>query len=65
MLNDRQIVPPIIDRLRWQLVTALDHAAMFAQDVALGRHDQPIRINPKADRAIGKRRRNTVAIALD
>ena len=26
-------MPPVIDRLRWQLVAALDHADMFAQDV--------------------------------
>jgi hypothetical protein len=64
-LNDSQIVPPIIDRLRWQLVTALDYAAMFAQDVALGCNDQPIGIDPQADRAIGKGRRNAVAIALE
>ena len=64
-LNDSQVVPPIIDRLRWQLVTALDHPQMFAQDVALGCNDQPIRIYPQADRAIGKGRRNALAIALE
>jgi len=29
-LDDRQIVPPVVNRLWWQLVTALDHAGMFA-----------------------------------
>lgn len=33
---------PVVNRLWWQLVTAFDHARMFAQDVALGRNDQPV-----------------------
>ena len=53
-LDDRQIVPPVVNRLWWQLVTALDHAGMFAQDVALSRHHQPVRIDPKADGAVRK-----------
>ena len=53
-LEDRQIVPPVVNRLCWQLVTALDHSGMFAQDVALSRHHQPVRIDPKADGAVRK-----------
>lgn len=51
-LKNSQVMPPVIDRPRWQLVAALDDAAMFAQDVALGRHDQPVRIDPQADRPV-------------
>mgnify|MGYP002143521005 CR=1 FL=1 len=32
-LHDRQIVPPVIDRLRGRLVAALDHSGVLAQDV--------------------------------
>ena len=60
-LDDRKIVPPIINRLRWQFVAALDHADMFAQDIALCRHDQPVRIDPQADGAVRKRCAGTVA----
>ncbi len=53
-LNDRQVMPPIIDRARQKLMIALDDAGMFAQDVALGCHHQPVRIDPQADRAVRK-----------
>ena len=32
-------------------MTALDHAGMFTQKFTFGCNDQPIRINPQADRA--------------
>jgi hypothetical protein len=51
-LNDRQIVPPVVDRARRQMVAALDQASMFAQDAALSRDDQPVGIDPKADGAV-------------
>lgn len=38
---------------------------LFAQDIALGCYDQPVGIDPKADGATGKGRRNAVAIALE
>ena len=54
-------------QIHWQhgRVERNGHAHMFAQDVALGRHDRLIRIDPKADRAIRKRRWNAVANALE
>ena len=67
-------MPPIMDCLRWQVVAALDHAVMFAQDIALGRvtpkacfqhDDQSVGIDPQADRAVGKGRRNAIAIAFE
>jgi hypothetical protein len=36
------------------MMAALDHARMLAQDVALGRDDGPIGIDPEADRSIGE-----------
>jgi len=56
---------PVIDRARQQLVIALDDAGMFAQDVPLGGHNQTVRTDPQADRAIGERRGDTVAIAFE
>ena len=34
-LENSQIVPPVINGLRWHLVIALEHAAMLAQDIRL------------------------------
>ena len=39
-LDDCQIVPPIVNRPGRQMVAALDHTSMFAQDVTLCRHGQ-------------------------
>ena len=39
---------------RGQMMAALDHTGMFAQDVPLGRHNQAIWIDPQADRSIGE-----------
>lgn len=52
------MVLPIINRLRWQLVTARNHARMLAQDVA------PDGIGPKAGEAIGDRHPHAVPIAF-
>jgi len=60
----RQVMPPVATRLRRQVVAALDHAHMFAQNAALGRNGQPIGIDPQDDRSIGERRRNAAAISL-
>ena len=57
-LKNSQVMPPVIDRPRWQLVAALDDTAMLAEDVALGRHDQPVRIDPQTDRSVRKGRGN-------
>ena len=62
-LDDGKVVPPIIDCLRWQLVAALDHADMFAQNIALRRvapkacfqhDDQSVGIDTQAHRPVGK-----------
>ena len=64
-LKDGQIVPPVIDRPWWHLVAPLDDTAMLAQDVAFCRYDQPVRIDPQADRPVGKGRRHAIAIDSD
>lgn len=58
-------MPPVVNRLRRQVVTAPDDAGMFAQDVALGRHDQPVGIDSQADRPVREGRRDAVAISLE
>ena len=53
-LDHSQIVPPVVDCSWWQMVTALDQAFMFTQDLALGSHDNPFGVDPKTDRAVRK-----------
>src|SRR3546814_19791874 len=50
-LNNCQIVPPVIDRLPRLLVRAVDNSVVLAQDLPLGRDDQPIGIDPQAHRS--------------
>ena len=63
-LDDRQIVPPVVDGASRQMVGSLDDPWMFAQDPPLGGHDDALGIDPHADRTVGERRRHAVAIAL-
>jgi len=53
-LNDRQIMSPVVDHPRRQMVATLDHAGMFAQDTAFGRDNQPVWIDPQADGTVGE-----------
>src|SRR3984885_4959616 len=64
-LNDRQIVPPVVDRGRaLAFVRASKEAAMLADNLPLGDDDDALGIHPNADRTIGERRWHAVAIAL-
>jgi hypothetical protein len=64
-LNDRQIVPPIENGRRTRsLVRAGKDSAVFADDLPLGGDDNPLGIDPHADRAIGEGRRHAIAIAV-
>ena len=63
-LDDRQIMSPVVNGPLRQVVAAFDDPHMLAQDAPLGRHDQPVGIDPQADRPVRKRRRDAVAIAL-
>ena len=51
-LDDRQIVPPVVDCARRQVMGPLDQPRMLTQNLGLGGHDKPIRIDPQADRAV-------------
>jgi hypothetical protein len=64
-LKHRQIVPPIVNCPWWKMMAAFDDPQMFAQDTALGRHDQSVGIDPQADRTVREGRRNAIAIALE
>src|SRR6202041_2725738 len=64
-LNDRQIVPPVVDRGRaLALVRASKEAAMLAGNLPLGDDDDALGIHPNADPTIGEGRWHAVAIAL-
>jgi hypothetical protein len=64
-LNDREIVPPVVNRCgALPFVGAGKNAAMLAHDLPLGDDDDALGIHPQADRTIGERRRHAVAIAV-
>ena len=64
-LNDRQIVPPVVNRCgALPFVGAGKDATMLADDLPLGGDDNALGIDPHADRAIGEGRRHAVAIAV-
>jgi hypothetical protein len=44
---------------------ALDHPPVLADDLPLGCDDEPVGVDPQADRAVGKRRRDAVAVPLE
>lgn len=64
-LDDRQIMPPVVDRLPRQVMRPVYDPPVLAQDLPLGSDDDPFRVNPQTDRAIGEGRRHTVAIKLE
>src|SRR5271154_5537828 len=57
-------MPPVIDCLPWQVMGSIDNPGMFTQNLPFGGDNDPFRVNPQADRPIGKRSRNAVAVAL-
>ena len=63
-LDDRQIVPPIVDGLAKTVVRPLDDAAVLADELPLRGNHNPLRIDPEADRPVGEGRRHAVAVAL-
>jgi hypothetical protein len=64
-LDDGQVVAPVVDRPGRQVMRALDHPRVLADDLPLGRDDEPVGVDPQADRAVGERRRDTVAVPLE
>ena len=64
-LDDRQIMPPVVDgRRALALVRAGEDAGVLADDLPLGGDDDALGIDPHADRSVGEGRRHAVAIAL-
>ena len=64
-LDHRQIMPPVIDRSPAVVMGSIDDPAVLAQDLTLGGDDDPLGVNPQADRAVGERGRHAVAVALE
>ncbi len=48
-LEDRQIVPPVIDGVRRQVMRALDQPLMLTQDLPLASNYQTVGIDPQAE----------------
>src|SRR3546814_2063398 len=63
-LDDRQIMPPVIDRVPGAIMGSIDDALMFAYDLPLGDNQEAIGINAQADGPIGEGRRHAVAVAF-
>src|SRR5690606_40103417 len=63
-LDDRQIVTPVVDGATGAVMRPLDDAAVLAHDLPLRRNHNPLRIDPEANRPVGKGRRHAVAVAL-
>ena len=59
-----QIVPPVIDCPPSGVVRSVDNPSMFAQDLTLGGHDDPLGIDPDANRAVGKGCWDAIPIAF-
>lgn len=53
-LDDGKVMPPVINRPWWFVVAAFYDPRMFAEDIALGRNDQSLGINPQADGPVRK-----------
>lgn len=51
-VDDREVAPQIVDRLRWQLRAVLHDQSAFADDAAFGGHNKPVGINPQAGGAV-------------
>lgn len=64
-LDDRQIMPPVIHRAAWHTMRTRDDPVMHAQNLPFGDNAQLVRINPQADRTIGKGGRHAVTVAFE
>lgn len=64
-LNDRQIVPPIVDRLSWAIMRAADDTMVFANNQAFRSHNNTIGIDSEADWTIGEGCRNAVSVPIE
>ncbi|MNY02987.1 hypothetical protein D3C86_1355820 [compost metagenome] len=64
-LHDREIVPPIVNRLPRSVMRPADDAKMLAYDQTLRCNNDTVWINSNADGSVGKGCRNAVAIAIE
>ena len=64
-LDHGQIMAPVIDGPAQAIVRARKHAAMLTDRLTLGDDDDPVGIDPQANRAVGEGSRHAVAIALE
>ena len=63
-LDDRQIVPPVIDCSPSQVMGTLDDPGMSAQELAFGHNDDLVRVNPQAHSLVREGGWHTVTCAL-
>jgi hypothetical protein len=63
-LDHRQIMPPVIDGSPGQVVRPFDDPGMLAQDLPFCRHNNPLGIDPDAERTVGERGGDAVTVAL-
>ncbi len=54
-----------IDGAARDIVRALDDTGVLAHDLPLRHHDDPVGVNPQADRPVGERGGDAVAVALE
>ena len=53
-LDDRQIVAPVIDRSAGVVMRSVDDPSMLTEDLPLRHDDDPVWIDPHADRRLAK-----------
>ena len=56
---------PVIDRSTRMLMGPFDNPTVLTDDLPLRRDDDPLRVEPHADRPVGEGGRHAIAIALD
>src|SRR3546814_3781691 len=61
-LDDRQIMPPVIDRVPGAIMGSIDDAPMFAYELPLGDNQEAIGQNAQPDGTIGQGCRSAVAV---
>ena len=64
-LDDREIVPPVVDRCARMIMRTNEDPTMLANHLPLSDDNDALGIDPQADRTIGEGSRHAVAIALE
>ena len=63
--DHRQVVPPVVNGAAGDVMRTLDDAGVLAHELQLGDHDKPVGVDPQADRPVGERGRNAVAVGIE